>query len=61
MIGKIVSRLEIDSRWALALYVRALVDERDELKEKVEIRQSAISEVGRGPDIALVSRTSLTT
>jgi hypothetical protein len=35
-IGKIVSRLEMDSRWALARSVRALVAERDALKEKLE-------------------------
>ena len=36
VIGKIVSRLEMDSRWALARSVRALVAERDALKEKIE-------------------------
>jgi hypothetical protein len=36
VIGKIVSRLEMDSRWALARSVRALVAERDRLKEKME-------------------------
>jgi hypothetical protein len=34
VIGKVVSRLEMDSRWALARSVRALVAERDALKEK---------------------------
>ena len=33
VIGKIVSRLEMDSRWALARSLRALVAERDALKE----------------------------
>jgi hypothetical protein len=36
VIGKVVSRLEMDSRWALARSVRALVAERDALKEKLE-------------------------
>ena len=36
VVGKIVSRLEMDSRWALARSVRALVAERDALKEKIE-------------------------
>ena len=36
VIGKVVSRLEMDSRWALARSVRALVGERDALKEKLE-------------------------
>jgi hypothetical protein len=36
VIGKVVSRLEIDSRWALARSVRALVAERDVLKEKLD-------------------------
>ena len=36
VIGKIVSRLEMDSRWALARSVRALVAERDELKENLK-------------------------
>jgi hypothetical protein len=35
VIGKIVSRLEMDSRWALARSVRALLAERDALKEKL--------------------------
>jgi hypothetical protein len=39
VIGKVVSRLEMDSRWALARSVRALVSERDALKEKFEIGQ----------------------
>ena len=33
VMGKIVSRLEMDSRWALARAVRALVAERDVLKK----------------------------
>jgi hypothetical protein len=36
VIGKIVSRLEMDSRWALARSVRALVAERDMLMEKLD-------------------------
>jgi hypothetical protein len=36
VIGKIVSRLEMDSRWALARSVRALVAERDALKENLK-------------------------
>ena len=36
VIGKVVSRLEADSRWALARSVRALVAERDALKEKLD-------------------------
>jgi hypothetical protein len=39
VIGKVVSRLEMDSRWALARAVRAIVAERDALKDKLEIRQ----------------------
>jgi hypothetical protein len=39
VIGKVVSRLEADSRWALARSVRALVAERDALKQKIETRQ----------------------
>ena len=35
-MGKVVSRLEMDSRWALARSVRALVAERDALKEKLD-------------------------
>jgi hypothetical protein len=35
VIGKVVSRLEMNSRWALARSVRALVAERDALKEKL--------------------------
>jgi hypothetical protein len=37
-----VSRLEMDSRWALARSVRALVAERDALKEKLETRQALL-------------------
>jgi hypothetical protein len=36
IIRKVVSRLEMDSRWALARSVRALVAERDVLKEKLD-------------------------
>jgi hypothetical protein len=36
IIGKVVSRLEMDSRWALARSIRALVAERDTLKEKLD-------------------------
>ena len=38
---KVVSRLEMDSRWALARSVRALVAERDALKEKLEFGQTS--------------------
>ena len=53
VIEKIVSRLEMDLRWALARSVRALVAERDALKEKLESHssrqpQSAHVEVRRG-------------
>ena len=40
IIGKVVSRLEMDSRWALARSVRALVAERDAVKEKLENRKT---------------------
>jgi hypothetical protein len=36
VIGKIVSRLEMDSRWELARSIRALVAERDMLRKKLE-------------------------
>jgi hypothetical protein len=36
VIGKIVSRLEMDSRWALARSVSGLVAERDAWKERLE-------------------------
>jgi hypothetical protein len=36
VIGKVVSRLEMDSRWALARPVRALVAERDALRVKLD-------------------------
>jgi hypothetical protein len=36
VIGKVVSRLEMDSRWALARSLRALLAERDALKDKLE-------------------------
>jgi hypothetical protein len=36
VIGKVVSLLEMYSRWRLARAVRALVAERDALKEKLE-------------------------
>ena len=36
IIGKVVSRLEMDSRWALARSVRALAAERDALQEKLQ-------------------------
>jgi hypothetical protein len=45
VIGKIVSRLEMDSRWALARSVRALVAERDALKEKFDTLRSAAPNV----------------
>ena len=44
IIGKIVSRLEMDSRWAVARAVRALVAERDALKEKLQGSSVARSE-----------------
>jgi hypothetical protein len=47
VIGKIVSRLEMDSRWALARSVRALVAERDALKEKLESWQCGTSDVAQ--------------
>jgi hypothetical protein len=40
VIGKLKLRLEMDSRWALGRSVRALVAERDALKEKLETRQT---------------------
>jgi hypothetical protein len=45
VIGKVVSRLEADARWALARSVRALVAERDALKEKLDTRQSDVPNV----------------
>ena len=36
VIGKVVSRLEADSRWALTRSLRALVAERDMLMEKLD-------------------------
>ena len=36
VMEKVVTRLETDRRWALARSVRALVAERDELREKLE-------------------------
>ena len=51
VIGKVIARLEMDSRWALARSVRALIAERDALKEKLETRQCATSDVAPGPDI----------
>jgi hypothetical protein len=47
VIGKIVSRLEMDSRWALARSVRALVAERDALKDKLE--SNSVGETSLGP------------
>ena len=41
------SRVEMDSRWALARSVRALVAERDALKETLETGQCGISHVAR--------------
>jgi hypothetical protein len=49
VIGKIVSRLEMDSRWSLARSVRALVAERDALKETLgrnSSRQADAADVG---------------
>jgi hypothetical protein len=51
VLGKVVSRLEMDSRWALARSIRALVAERNGLKEKLESRQSSTSDLALGPDI----------
>ncbi len=36
VIEKVVSRLEMDSRWALARAVRAFVAERDAFKQKLD-------------------------
>jgi hypothetical protein len=55
VIGKVVSRLEMDSRWALARSVRALVAERDALKERLDVGQCSISDVVPGPDIVFVA------
>ena len=55
VIGKVVSRLEMDLRWALARSVRALVAERDALKEKLEPTQLAMRyfhDACYGPHIA---------
>jgi hypothetical protein len=46
-MGKVVSHLEMDSRWALARSVRALVAERDALKEKLETQQTNERQVER--------------
>jgi hypothetical protein len=46
VIGKVVSRLEMDSRWALARSVRALVAERDALKEKLGGNFNSATESG---------------
>ena len=40
VLGKLVSRLEMDCRWALARSVRVLVAERDALKETLETQQT---------------------
>jgi hypothetical protein len=45
IVGKVVSRLEMDSRWALARSVRALVAERDALKGKLDTPQFATFEL----------------
>jgi hypothetical protein len=42
VLGKVVSRLEMDSRWALARSVRALVAERDALKDKLQSRVTTV-------------------
>jgi hypothetical protein len=47
VLGKVVSRLEMDSRWALARSVRALVAERDTLQEKLDGNFN--SATGSGP------------
>ena len=44
-IGKVVSRLQMDSRWTLACSVRALVAERDALKEKPASRQEDMPQI----------------
>jgi hypothetical protein len=46
VIGKVASRLEAHSRWALARSVRALVVERDTLKEKLDDNLSVATEAG---------------
>ena len=51
VMAKVVSRLEMDSRWALARSVRALVADRDALIEKLETRLCGTFDVGPGPDI----------
>jgi hypothetical protein len=62
VIGKVVSRLEMDSRWALARSVRALVAERDELKGKLEGavlmsgEESPVLSRSRGHEAALQSK-----
>jgi len=40
IMAKVVSRLEMDSRWALARSVSGLVAERDGLKEKLDTGQT---------------------
>jgi hypothetical protein len=48
VMAKVVSRLEMDSRWALARSVRALVAERDALKENLKaVSRSNRQEVDR--------------
>ena len=47
VIGKVVSRLETDSRWALARSVKALVAERDALKERLD--GNSVLVTGSGP------------
>jgi hypothetical protein len=46
VIGKVVSRLEMDSRWALARSVRALVAERDALREKLDGNLNSVTASG---------------
>ena len=57
VLGKLVSRFEMDSRWALAGSVQALVAVRDALKDKLKTRQCATSNVATGPDIDRISQT----
>ena len=45
VISKIVSRLEMYSPWALARSVRALVAERDALREKLGSRQTDVPRI----------------
>ena len=57
VIGKIVSRLEMDSRWALARSIRALVAERDALKEKLDTWHCDTSDLPRHRTLGQTSKT----